>query len=99
MRQKRRVVNSVIFDDFANWRISQIRPMRNKWGSISSQGNLSIADDVLSLPNTLIDYLIVHELAHLKFPNHGKGFQLLMDMTIPDWRRREKQLAAWIIES
>lgn len=72
----------------------QIRPMKRKWGSISSNGNMTLTNAVLAMPESLVDYLIVHELAHLKFDNHGKGFQLLMDMTVPDWKKREKQLVA-----
>lgn len=76
----------------------QIRAMKSKWGSLSSKGTLTLAADTRQLPAPLLDYLIVHELAHLKFPNHGKGFQLLMDMTVKDWRKREKQLACWMLQ-
>lgn len=76
----------------------QIRAMKSKWGSLSSKGTLTLAADTRQLPTPLLDYLIVHELAHLKFPNHGKGFQLLMDMTIKDWRKREHQLACWMLQ-
>lgn len=74
----------------------QIREMKSKWGSLSSNRTLTLAEDTRQLPIPLLDYLIVHELAHLKFPNHGKGFKLLMDMTLFDWREKERDLAAWM---
>jgi len=73
---------------------TQIRAMRTKWGSISTAGTLTLADDLLRLPDDLIEYVIVHELLHLKFPNHRKGWRVSMGMYVPDWRERERRLQA-----
>lgn len=70
----------------------QIRAMRNKWGSISTAGTLTLADELLHLPEDLLEYVIVHELLHLKFPDHRKGWRVSMSMYIPDWQERERQL-------
>ncbi|MBN1451317.1 MAG: M48 family metallopeptidase [Anaerolineales bacterium] len=71
---------------------TQVRAMRNKWGSISTAGTLTLADDLLRLPGDLVEYVIVHELLHLKFPDHRKGWRVSMGMYISDWQDRERQL-------
>jgi hypothetical protein len=73
---------------------TQIRPMTNKWGSISTAGTLTLADDLLHLPDALVEYVIVHELLHLKFPDHRTGWRVSMGMYIPDWQERERRLQA-----
>jgi len=75
----------------------QVRAMRNKWGSISTAGTLTLADDILALPYDLAEYIVVHELLHLKFPDHRQGWQVSMGIYLPDWRERERQLAGYIV--
>ena len=72
----------------------QIRRMRTKWGSISTAGTLTLADDILRLPPDLAEYIVVHELMHLRYPDHRRGWRVSMGMVLPDWREREKRLAA-----
>jgi hypothetical protein len=69
--------------------------MRNKWASCSNNGILTLSTDLLKLPRNLVDYVICHELVHLKVPNHGKGFRALMGCYISDWQDRELRLAQW----
>jgi len=76
---------------------TQIRQMRNKWGSISTVGNLTLADALLQLPLELAEYVVVHELLHLKFPDHRTGWQVSMGMYLPDWREQEKRLQAFVL--
>jgi predicted metal-dependent hydrolase len=49
-----------------------VRPMRRKWASYSTAGNLNFNDELLTLDRELGDYVIVHELLHFSVPNHGK---------------------------
>ena len=78
-------------------RRTQIRAMRTKWGSISTAGYLTLADDLLWLPLDLVEYAIVHELMHLKFPNHAKGWRISMSMYVPDWIDRDRHLQAHVV--
>ncbi len=71
----------------------QVRPMRRKWASCSTEGNLTVSDDLLRLPRRLAEYVVCHELVHLRIPDHGKGFRALMSCSMPDWREREQELA------
>lgn len=75
----------------------QIRAMRTKWASCSSRGTLTLNRDLLTLPRDLVGYVVCHELVHLRVPEHGKGWQALMGIYLPDWREREQQLAGWIL--
>src|SRR5690349_20684815 len=72
----------------------QIRQMRTKWASISTAGRLTLNTDLLTLPKSLGEFVIVHELVHLLAPNHGKVFKVFMHAYLPDWQAREKHLRA-----
>jgi len=55
-----------------------LRPMRRKWASCSSNGRLTFNTDLLGEPASFRREFIVHELLHLKMPNHGKVFKALL---------------------
>jgi predicted metal-dependent hydrolase len=56
----------------------RVRPMTRKWASCSSRGRLTFDAGLLSQPEAFRDEVIVHELLHLKVPNHGKLFKSLL---------------------
>ena len=55
-----------------------LRPMRRKWASASTAGNLTFNTELLGLGREVQDYVIVHELLHLSVPNHGPLWKSLM---------------------
>lgn len=57
----------------------QIKAIKNKWGSCSSTKIITFNEELLQKPKDMRDKVIVHELLHLRYPNHGKMFQLLID--------------------
>ncbi len=69
-----------------------IRPMRRKWASCSSRGQLCFSLDLLSLEPDLWDYVIVHELLHLTIPNHGRLWKALMRAHLGEWEQAEHRL-------
>ncbi|MYB94662.1 M48 family metallopeptidase [Candidatus Poribacteria bacterium] len=69
-----------------------LRHMRRKWASISTNGRLTLNTDLLSLPEALTEFVIVHELVHLLVPNHGKLFKGYMSAYLPDWEDRQDRL-------
>ena len=69
-----------------------IKAHRRKWGSCSHRKNLNFNYRILFLPQELADYIVAHELCHLKELNHSKKFWGLMEKILPDWRERRKQL-------
>ena len=68
---------------------SQIRvqKMRSKWASCSPGKWISFSEDLLKESRAFQRYVIVHELLHLRIPNHGKLFKSLMSVYVPDWER------------
>lgn len=69
-----------------------VRPMKNKWASCSTNGNLNFNDTLLQLDKELGEYVIVHELLHFNTPNHGKLWKSLMTAYLGDWVAMEKRL-------
>jgi predicted metal-dependent hydrolase len=63
-----------------------IRPMSRKWGSCSTAGRLTLDAGLASQPADFRNEVIVHELLHLKVPNHGKLFKALLKAYLADRR-------------
>lgn len=51
---------------------------------------------LICVPGPCIDYVVLHELCHLKVHNHGKAFYRLLDMHMPDWRAVKGRLTPWL---
>jgi predicted metal-dependent hydrolase len=69
-----------------------IRPMQRRWGSFSGRGRVTLNVDLIRAPLPCIDYVIVHELAHGRHPNHGRAFFDLLSQMLPDWEKRKLAL-------
>ncbi len=67
-----------------------LRPMSRKWASCSSRGRLTFDTGLLRESRAFVDYVIVHELLHMRVPNHGKLFNSLLNAWIPDWQNISK---------
>jgi predicted metal-dependent hydrolase len=63
----------------------RVQTMRRKWASCSTAGTVSFSTEVLSQAPAFREYVIVHELLHLKVPNHGKLFKTLLRAYLPDY--------------
>ncbi|WP_457742824.1 M48 family metallopeptidase [Thermococcus sp.] len=72
-----------------------IRNQRTKWASCSSRGNLSFNLRLIALPEGLIKYVVIHELAHLRYLNHSKAFWELVGKFYPDYRTARGELRRW----
>jgi len=69
-----------------------IRPMKNKWASCSTDGNLNFNKELLDMEKEIGDYVIVHELLHFNIPNHGKLWKSLMTAYLGDYEMIENRL-------
>ena len=76
-----------------------IQRMTNKWASCSSTGRLCFSLDLLSQPPDFQEVVIVHELLHLRFPNHGRVFKSLLSAYLPSWRRCLRDRRAFALHS
>ena len=70
-----------------------LRPMRSKWASCSTAGNLNFNVELLSLDREIGDYVIVHELLHFSVPNHGKLWKSLMRAHLGSYEMQERALS------
>lgn len=69
-----------------------IRAQKTRWGSCSSRGNINLNRNLLFLPPSLVEYLLVHELCHLREPNHSPRYWALVEAALPDYRGRDRAL-------
>ena len=70
----------------------RIRNQKSRWGSCSARGNLNFNYKIALIPPALQDYVIVHELCHLKELNHSEKFWDLVAEQVPDWEAKRKEL-------
>ena len=69
-----------------------IRNQRSRWGSCSHKGNLNFNYKIVHLPSELQDYIVVHELCHLKQLNHSRAFWDLVGERVPEYKELRKRL-------
>ncbi len=89
------------FERIAAWGVPRpplrIRDMKSRWGSCSAPtgerpARITLNLRLIELPVALLDYVVLHELCHLREMNHSKAFWALMDAVLPDWRNHRKAL-------
>jgi predicted metal-dependent hydrolase len=72
-----------------------VRKMTSKWASISTSGRLTLNAELLNLPKSSGEFVIVHEIVHMLAPNHGRVFKSFMYAYMPDWQEREQKLRSY----
>ncbi len=73
-----------------------IRNQKRRWGSCSRNGNLNFNFKLLFLPKCLLNYVVVHELCHLKEFNHSCRFWSLVEVSIPNYKELREELKKYI---
>lgn len=73
----------------------KIRRMKSRWGSCSRSGKITLNLRLIHLPPVCIEYIVMHELCHLKHLDHSKDFYSFLQLNMPDWRERKKILESY----
>lgn len=76
----------------------KITSARTRWGSCSGKNGLCFSYRLMLLPMDIIDYIIVHELAHIRVKNHSKDFYEEVLKYMPDYKERERKLKSLQLE-
>lgn len=85
-----------IGEDFGlKYQSVSIKKMHSRWGSCSSKGEIALSIWLMQLPENLINYVLCHELAHLKHHNHKNEFWTEVESMVPDYKQLRKQLKAY----
>ncbi len=72
----------------------RVKRLRRRWGSCSSTGNILLNTHLIKAPMECIDYVIIHELCHLKHMNHSKNYYATLAKYCPDWKLLKIKLEA-----
>lgn len=72
----------------------KFKKMRSRWGSCSSMGIITLNIELIKIDKKLIDFIVVHELAHLVHMNHSKKFHSLVERYLPDAKALNRELKA-----
>ncbi len=71
----------------------EVRDLGFRWGSCGKKGTLNFHWASILLPASIVEYIVVHELAHLVEPNHTPEFWLALERAMPDYEQRKNWLA------
>ena len=75
----------------------RLRKMKSKWGSCSSQRNITLNTQLMQIDKELIDYVIVHELSHLVHMNHSKAFHAYVAKFLPNHKQLRRELKRFLL--
>ena len=69
-----------------------VKTMQKRWGSLSEKGTMTLNTELIKAPKECIDYVIIHELCHLKHHDHSSEYYKMLDSFMPDWEKIKHKL-------
>jgi predicted metal-dependent hydrolase len=96
-KQAMRIFMDIMDGQLAEFEIKKrptlrIRRMRTRWGSLSKGGILTLNLALIRASKRCIEYVVCHELCHIRIPNHSEAFFELLAARMPDWKKRKLEL-------
>lgn len=73
----------------------RLRTMPGRWGSCTAEGAIAVNPNLVRVPVHCIDYVLIHELCHLRHHNHGVEFYRLLNRVLPNWKTLKRTLEKW----
>jgi len=100
LREKAQEQFSVRLAKWSSWCVTRKLPpprlrllrMPKRWGSAHRDGRIYLNPDLVKAPSVCIDYVIAHEVCHLKHPHHNRAFFSLLDQFVPGWPKIKSRL-------
>lgn len=74
-----------------------LRWMQKRWGSCSKDGKITLNTELIKAPKVCIEYVLIHELCHLKHHNHDTAFYNLLSNTFPNWQKVKYRLEKFMV--
>jgi predicted metal-dependent hydrolase len=74
-----------------------VRAMQSRWGSLSQAGSMTLNVNLIQAPRACIEYVITHELCHIRHRDHDACFFKLLGRVMPDWEQRKRQLETAVL--
>lgn len=69
-----------------------VKALTHRWGSTTKAGRITFNVDVVKLPPACLDYVIAHELVHVRIPNHSPAYWRMLERVMPDWEKWRERL-------
>jgi predicted metal-dependent hydrolase len=92
VQRARRIVAATSWLDVTELPPIAIKALTHRWGSTTRAGRITFNVDVVKLPLACLDYVIAHELVHLRIPNHSPAYWRMLGRVMPDWERWRERL-------
>lgn len=75
-----------------------VKSMKSRWGScVHTKSRIGLNTELIKAPSHCIEYVIMHEMCHLKYPNHTRQFYNFLSLVMPDWEKRKARLERVVI--
>jgi predicted metal-dependent hydrolase len=70
----------------------KIKIMKTKWGSYSTKGKITLNPNLICFERKALEYVIYHELSHVKYTDHSKKYYKFLELKYPNWEKSKKLL-------
>lgn len=95
LEERMALLNPILEREGLKMNSLMIRKLKKRWGSCTKKGNIVINSDLIKAPINCIDYVLIHEICHLKHHNHSNQFWTMLNKYCPDWVKTKDKLESF----